>query len=135
MLAYGTNDSSYQAADQLVGIEKLVTCFYHLMDTLPEAKVIRAMHADDLSLSEKKLQYFLSGWLGGPKLYAKTFGSINIPSAHCHMPIGKPESNAWLLCMDKAIEQQPFSECFKTYLKAQFRIPVKRIQQACKKPV
>ena len=134
MLMYGDNDNSYQAAGQLAGIEKLVTCFYHFMHTLPEANVIRAMHPDDLSLSEKKLQYFLSGWLGGPKLYSQTFGSIHIPNAHCHMPIGKPESNAWLLCMDKAIDQQPYKTCFQTYLKAQFRIPAQRIEQVCQKP-
>lgn len=132
---FGINDNSYQAAGQLAGIEKLVTCFYQNMDSLHAAKIIRDMHASDLTLSKKKLTYFLSGWLGGPKLYTEHFGSINIPQAHCHLPISTPESNAWLLCMDNAIDKQPYTEKFNAYLKAQFRIPAERIHIACQKPV
>ena len=131
---FGINDNSYQAAGQLIGIEKLVSCFYQNMDTLNEAKVIRDMHASDLTLSKKKLTYFLSGWLGGPKLYTEHFGSINIPQVHCHLPISTLESNAWLLCMDKAIDVQFYEPSFNTYLKAQFRIPAARITTVCQKP-
>jgi hemoglobin len=101
------------------------------METLPEAKVIRSMHREDLTLSRKKLAYFLSGWLGGPKLYPENFGSISIPSAHKHLPIGAEESDAWMLCMQKAVEKQPYEEPFKLYLIEQLRIPAERIRVAC----
>ena len=41
----------YQAAGELDGITKLVDEFYVKMDTLPEAKIIRAMHPEDLAES------------------------------------------------------------------------------------
>ena len=39
--SYGVNDSSYKAAGEESGLRRLCTDFYTLMDTLPEAKMIR----------------------------------------------------------------------------------------------
>lgn len=127
---YGVGDASYQAAGGLDGITKLVDTFYDLMQTLPETKTIRHLHSDDLTESRKKLTFFLSGWLGGPTLYAEHFGGINIPKAHQHLPVGEAERDAWILCMQKAVDQQPFAETFKVYLIEQLRIPAERIRIA-----
>jgi len=98
------------------------------MAVLPQAKNIKEMHSPDLSESRTKLSYFLSGWLGGPKLYAQHYGSINIPLAHKHLSVGTKESEAWLLCMQKAIDKQPYEQSFKIYLMAQLRVPADRIR-------
>jgi len=74
-----------------------------------------------------ELSYFLSGWLGGPKLYAENYGSISIPQAHKHLSLGADESEAWLLCMQKAIDEQPYEAAFKIYLIEQLRVPAERI--------
>ena len=73
--------------------------------------------------------YFLSGWLGGPKLYAEHFGGINIPLAHKHLTVGVAESEAWLLCMQKAEDKQNYEAPFKLYLMEQLRVPAERIRQ------
>jgi hemoglobin len=85
------------------------------------------MHSEDLTESRKKLSYFLSGWLGGPKIYSEHYGSITIPSAHKHLPIGHEEMEAWILCMQKALDEQPYEDSFKVYLIEQLRVPTKRI--------
>jgi len=128
-ITYGIADTSYKMAGSLVGITKLVEDFYFYMESLPEAKGIRTMHSTDLVESKLKLSYFLSGWLGGLKLYAEHFGGINIPLAHIHLPIGFVEMEAWLLCMQKAINRQGYETTFKDYLLAQFRIPAERIRK------
>jgi len=125
---YGIDDNSYIAAGKLVGITQLVKEFYKNMDELSQAKKIRDMHSKDLSDSSTKLAYFLSGWLGGPKLYAEHFGSINIPMAHKHLTVGIEEREAWLLCMQKAVDNQPYEKTFKRYLMDQLRIPAERIR-------
>lgn len=130
-LPFGTEDASYQAAGGLDGITKLVNAFYDHMETLPEAKTIRAMHSDDLTESRKKLTYFLSGWLGGPKLYREHYQPIVIPKAHSHMPIGEDERDAWMLCMALAVQEQPFTDEFKRYLLEQLYIPAERTRVAC----
>ncbi|WP_432472136.1 group II truncated hemoglobin [Amphritea sp. HPY] len=128
---YGVGDNSYLAAGELPGLTKLVNDFYDIMDDIPESKRIRDMHPDDLSESRQKLAYFLSGWLGGPRLYRETFGPISIPASHSHLDIGAKESDAWILCMQKAVELQPYEESFKLYLIEQLRVPAGRIQMAC----
>lgn len=125
---YGVADASYRAAGELAGITKLVDAFYDQMDLLPEAAVIRRMHPVDLTESRLKLAYFLSGWLGGPKLYSQHFGGINIPERHRHFPIDTAERDAWLLCMERAIEAQPYDPAFKEYLLTQLRVPAERIR-------
>jgi|TARA_R110002074_G_scaffold57232_1_gene140820 hemoglobin len=128
---YGVGDGSYKAAGGLTGLTTLVDSFYGFMESQPEAKKIRAMHQHDLSESRKKLTYFLSGWLGGPKLYSENFGGINIPAAHKHLSIGVEESDAWLLCMQKAVDEQSYEDSFKHYLIKQLRVPAERIRLAC----
>ena len=124
---YGVGNNSYIMAGELSGLIKLVDQFYTNMDNFSEAKKIRNMHTSDLSDSRKKLTYFLSGWLGGPKLYAENYGSINIPLAHKHLFVGIEESEAWLYCMQQAIAEQPYEAKFKTYLLQQLRVPAERI--------
>ncbi len=128
---YGVLDTSYKAAGELAGITKLVNAFYDFMEVLPEAEVIRKMHSDDLSESRRKLSFFLSGWLGGPRLYSEHYGSISIPSAHRHLPVGSAEIEAWILCMQKAVDAQPYDEAFRVYLIEQLRVPAERIRSAC----
>jgi hemoglobin len=131
---YGFSDTSFQAAGGLAGIRKLVDDFYRMMDELPEAQIIRAMHKADLTESRDKLTLFLGGWMGGPKLYHEKYGSINIPRDHAHLEVGTQERDAWLLCMEHALELQDYSAEFKHYLLQQLRIPAERIFAVSKKP-
>ena len=118
----------YHAAGEIEGITKLVDEFYINMDTLPEAKVIRNMHPEDLTESRRKLTYFLCGWLGGPKLFQQHYEPISIPGAHKRFPIGYDERDAWLLCMQRALAVQPFSTELKDYLLAALSIPAERVR-------
>ena len=125
-LQYGVGDASYQAAGGELGIRKLVNDFYDAMEQLPEAAKIRSMHPKDLGVSRDKLSRFLCGWLGGPKLYAEKYGSIKIPQAHSRFEIGSKERDAWLLCMNKALKNQPYAAEFKKYLMEQLYVPAER---------
>ena len=89
------------------------------------------MHPHDIAISHDKLARFLCGWLGGPKLYSEKYGSIRLPPAHAHLDIGIAEHDAWLACMQEAIELQPFAAEFKSYLLAQLRVPAARIRSVC----
>lgn len=124
---YGFSDNSFQAAGGIEGIRKLVDDFYHEMEALPEAAVIRKMHKPDLTESRDKLTLFLTGWMGGPSAYHEKYGSINIPRSHAHLPIGEAERDAWLLCMERALEKQNYAPEFSRYLLEQLRIPAERI--------
>lgn len=129
---FGFQDTSYKAAGQEEGLRALSVDFYKIMDSLPEAKLIREMHKEDLSLMTDKLTLFLSMWLGGPRKYIEKYGNANMPQAHSHLVINENERDAWLLCMDKAIDQQEYSNDFKEYLKNQLRFPAEMIRKTSK---
>jgi len=129
---FGEQDATYQALGGLDGLVKLVDEFYDAMETLPEAKRIRDMHKDDLTVSRDKLVCFLSGWTGGPRIYGDKYGSINIPMAHQHLTIDENDRNAWLLCMKAALDRCGYPEELKDYLLEQLYFPAERIRQVSK---
>ena len=128
--AYGVGDASYLAAGGIDGLQRLVDDFYTLMDELPEASSIRAMPPESLALARDKLACFLSGWLGGPRLFSESYGPIAIPAFHAQWPINEAHSAVWLQCMAGAIARQPYAPAFADYLLRQLRVPAHRIVQA-----
>lgn len=127
---YGTDDASYQAAGGIEGLRRLVADFYRLMDEQPEAAKLRSLHAENLELASDKLACFLSGWLGGPRLFNEKYGAIAIPAFHAQWPISEQLSQSWLSCMEQAIALQPYPAAFADYLLKQLRVPAQRIVQA-----
>ncbi|RLA41409.1 MAG: globin [Gammaproteobacteria bacterium] len=108
------------------GIRQLTKTFYDLMDTLPEVKSLRAMHARDLSPMKEKLAEYLTGWMGGPPLYADRYGTVCMTEPHEHYHIGPEERDQWLLCMDRALVETGASEELIEMLK----VPLFRIADA-----
>jgi hemoglobin len=127
---YGDRDASFRAAGGREGIERLVQRFYEHMDALEEARVIRAMHPGDLSVVRDKLAVFLTAWLGGPNEYRARFGPISIPTFHARFAIDEAERDAWLLCMARAVEEQPWDEAFKRYFMQAIGVPAERCRVA-----
>ena len=108
------------------GIRTLTSTFYDIMDTLPEASGLRAMHASNLSPMKAKLAEYLIGWMGGPPLYADKYGTVCMTTPHEPFHIGPEERDQWLLCMDKALVQTGASEELVDMLK----VPMFRIADA-----
>ncbi|MDA9425627.1 MULTISPECIES: group II truncated hemoglobin [Bradyrhizobium] len=101
-------DATTSLFDRIGGsaaIDALVDRFYERMDVLPEAKVIRAMHADDLGLIRDVLKRYLTEWTGGPKLYSPEKGHPRLRQRHIGFAIGDAERDAWMLCMRGALEE------------------------------
>ena len=48
---YGVGDVSYQSAGGIEGLRRLVADFYRLMDELPEARALRQLHGESLTLA------------------------------------------------------------------------------------
>lgn len=95
----------YQRIGGAVIVDRLVEAFYRRMDDMPEAKVIRAMHPNDLEPTKRILKRYLSEWLGGPKLYSPEKGHPRLRQRHMGFSIGAAERDAWLLCMRGALDE------------------------------
>lgn len=92
------------------GIRTLVDRFYEIMSTRADAAVIRAMHKDDLTVISDKLATYLVGWMGGPQRYNERFGRIIMPVAHQPFDIGPAERDAWVACMQDALDESALSD-------------------------
>lgn len=96
----------YQLLGGEAAVTRLVDRFYQLMDELPEAAAIRALHPQDLTQAKNKLFMFLSGWLGGLPLYEERFGHPRLRRSHLPFPIDEAARDAWMLCMTQALTEQ-----------------------------
>jgi hemoglobin len=85
-------------------LRRLVQRFYALMDEDPDYYGIRKLHPGSLEGSVQKLYMFLSGWLGGPPLYAQRIGAPMLRARHLPFAIGKAERDQWLACMRRALD-------------------------------
>lgn len=126
--SFGVGDASFRAAGGEDGLRRLVDRFYDLMETLPEARGVRALHPADLETARDKLARFLCGWLSGPRRFQEKYGPISIPAAHAHLAIGIAERDAWLLCMRLAVDEQPYRDAFKQYLVRELAKPAERVR-------
>lgn len=97
-------------------LRQLTRRFYELMDELPEAWSIRQMHPESLVASQQSLFECLSGWLGGPNLFAPNRAQPR--SGLCHAPhTASPTArDEWLLCMRMALAEQVHDEGFRQAL-------------------
>ena len=86
-------------------LRRVVERFYALMDEVPEYHGVRKLHPEDLKGSADKLYWFLSGWLGGPPLYAQKIGHPMLRARHLPFAIGKAERDQWLACMAQALAE------------------------------
>ncbi|MFK7976425.1 MAG: group II truncated hemoglobin [Halioglobus sp.] len=108
------------------GIRELCNTFYEVMDTDPELKALRDMHAEDLEPMKGKLAQYLIGWMGGPPLYDDEHGTVCLTDPHEPYHIGPKERDEWLACMDKALIETQASEELIEMLK----IPLFRVADA-----
>ncbi|HUH37465.1 MAG TPA: group II truncated hemoglobin [Spongiibacteraceae bacterium] len=121
-----SNSTPYELLGGESGLKALANAFYDAMDELPEAAVIRAMHDEKLDEIKHKLFEYLSGWLGGPSLYAERTGSVCLTKPHSPYAIGPAERDQWLMCMDRALEVVNASEEVRQMLK----MPMFRVADA-----
>jgi hemoglobin len=119
-MATTTPETHYQRIGGAEKVRALVHRFYSIMDELPESYGIRKMHAENLTNSEDKLFKFLSGWMGGPQLYIQEYGHPMLRRRHLPFAIGSSESNQWMLCMNKALQEIVADEVLRKELSTAF---------------
>ena len=112
--------SIYELIGGEAGLKDLVDRFYDIVDSAPEAKELRALHAKSLKRSREKLFLFLSGWSGGPPLYVEAYGHPRLRQRHMPFSIGTKERDQWLWCMDKALDEGDYDQGVVEYLKNRF---------------
>jgi hemoglobin len=97
-------------------VRALVDKFYDLMDEDPDYYGVRKLHPKDLSESRNKLYWFLSEWMGGPKLYSERIGQPFLRRRHMPFAIGVSERDQWMACMLRAMQEIGLEPALQTEL-------------------
>jgi hemoglobin len=108
------------------GIQSLCNAFYDIMDSNPEFRALRKMHAADLSPMKEKLCDYLTGWMGGPPKYLEKHGTVCMTEPHANFWIGPEERDQWVACMDLALDEIKADDDLKAMLKQ----PIYRVADA-----
>jgi hemoglobin len=97
--------SPYQRIGGEAGVHRLVNAFYDVVENDPVGAPLMIMHNRGHGIAHaREAQFeFLSGFLGGPQLYAEHHGHSNVHKMHEHLAIGIAERDAWIACMEKAL--------------------------------
>jgi hemoglobin len=103
-----------------VGVRRLVDRFYDIMDSAPEAKAVRALHAASLKSSREKLYLYLTGWTGGPQTYVERYGHPRLRARHLPFKISSRERDEWLWCMDRSLGEHPMPDDVREFLREKF---------------
>jgi len=90
------------------------------MELEPAYARLRRVHGPSLESAREKLHLFLSGWLGGPPLYAERFGHPMLRARHLPFAIGEEERDQWMACMTQATEETGASAELRQALAAAF---------------
>lgn len=83
-------------------LKKLVDVFYGLVAAHPE---LAPIFPDDLTETKEKQYKFLTQFLGGPNLYSREYGHPMLRARHMPFPITPKRAEAWLSCMEQAMDQ------------------------------
>lgn len=127
----GNQKSAFELLNGVEGVRALANCFYDIMSSLPEAQRIRDMHPKDIRPTCENFILFLCGWLGGPALYKEKYGSLDLTGLHALLQINEADKDMWLLCMEKALEQQGLEEELQRSLLKRFQVPAEKICNWC----
>ena len=83
---------------------RIVDRFYDLMDSAPDYRDLRAMHAEDLTPMRRSLSGFLTGWLGGPSDWFAANPGKCMMSLHGALAITPAIADQWVSAMARAME-------------------------------
>lgn len=99
------------ALDDIGGEDRLrvlVEHFYDLIETLPEGSNLRRLHGRGHGMDHARTEQFnfLSGFLGGRPYYKEKYGHMDVKLMHAHVPIRQVDADNWMLCMNKALDDE-----------------------------
>jgi hemoglobin len=114
--------SLYDLIGSEEGVRNLVETFYDIVEFEPEGRELHLLHLRGHGVAHSRIEQFnfLSGFFGGPRLYAEKYGHSNVREMHEHVEINAAAKDAWLNCMSIAIDRVGLPAEIKAKLMAPF---------------
>lgn len=99
--------SLYERLGGEPGVRRLVEVFYDIVEGETAGHDLNLLHLRGHGVAHSRIEQFnfLSGFLGGPKLYAEKHGHSNVRRMHEHVAINAHARDSWLNCMELALDR------------------------------
>ena len=123
-----TNNQNRQALYDAVGGQEglsiLVNVFYDFVESTPEGGPVAKLHLRGHGIGHARIELvnFLSGFLGGPNLFAEKWGHSNVRHIHDHVNINQEASDSWMSCMDMAMDKLEYDNQLQQRLRENFLV-------------
>jgi len=117
------DDTPYQRLGGEEAVRALAHAFYDAMDTAEP--VLARLHELDAegrvnTGTRERFGLFLVGWLGGPQHYMERHGHPRLRMRHGHLPVDTGMRDAWLRCMQKALDARGVTGGLRRFLEERF---------------
>jgi hemoglobin len=70
--------------------------------------------------TRERFALFLIGWLGGPQDYMAIHGHPRLRMRHARVPVGADQRDAWLRCMQRALDGEAVDGQVREFLDNRF---------------
>ncbi len=123
--AYGSGQRSNGTLYHQLGehrLRQLIEAFYDIIEHDALGARLLRLHKLGHGVAHSRTEQFnfLSGFLGGPSLYAQKYGHTNVREMHEHVAIDQHVKDDWLFCMAKAIDQVGMTDPLRSELMRHF---------------
>ncbi|WP_439541923.1 group II truncated hemoglobin [Hyphomicrobium sp.] len=128
-----TSDGSlYELIGADKGLRALIETFYDIVEFEPEGELLLTLHRRGHGVAHSRIEQFdfLSGFLGGPRLYVEHHGHSDVRAMHEHVDVSEEARDAWLKCMAIAIDRVGLPNDLKQRLMMPFTHVAKLLQDA-----
>lgn len=106
-------ETPYEAMGGAETVAKLVDAFYRRVARHPD---LAPIFPDDLSEVRQKQYAFLTQFFGGPPLFSQIYGPPMMRRRHLPHPITPTRAQAWLACMNEALDEAGIAGGLKDFL-------------------
>lgn len=116
-------DTPYHLLGGREAVLALAETFYDLMEQREPALTAVHQRDDEGRISREardRFGLFLVGWLGGPQDYMERHGHPRLRWRHRHVAIDLAMRDAWLRCMDAALEAREVTGALRVFLDQRF---------------
>lgn len=101
----------------------LAARFYdHMDESEPALAALHEVEADGKvsSGTRSRFAHFLVEWLGGPSVYSSVHGHPRLRMRHAKVKVDDPMKEAWLRCMQKAMDDLAIDGELRSFLDGRF---------------
>lgn len=106
-----TSGTIYEAIGGQEKVDKIVDSLYN---HIAEHPLLIPIFPEDLTETRWKQRLFLTQFFGGPQLYLEERGHPMLRRRHLPFPITPERGQAWLSCLEKALEEAEVEEPYKS---------------------